>query len=97
MFLSGNAGAWRLLVPDAQLHMLAEMRTGRSVTIERAIRGTPGKCVDIVFEDDSTAPFCITLDKRQTDRGLTPGEAVMLIYTRAGLQMEIPCVVKAGV
>ena len=49
-YLSGNAGALRLLVPKAAEGMLAEMRTGASVTIEKSIP-EPRRCIDLVFED----------------------------------------------
>lgn len=75
-YLSGNAGALRLLVPPvtAAQH-LADMRTGKRVTIEPSIAGGP-QCVDIVFEDGSDSPFYLALDRRQMDRALTPGRRV---------------------
>ncbi len=52
-YLTGNAGVWRLLVPDAvAVSMLAEMRTGKIVRIEASVQA-PDTCVDIVFDDGS--------------------------------------------
>ena len=82
VYLTGNAGALRLLVPAAALGMLAEMRTGQRVTIERSLHSGAAGCVDIVFEDGSNSPFSVAVDTRQMDRALTAGAAVpFLVYT----------------
>ena len=92
-YLSGNAGALRLLVPAAAAHMLAEMRTGKSVTIEPSI-STPG-CMDVVFEDGSQSPFFIAIDRRQVDRALEPGKKIpFVVYTPAGEQMRLQATVR---
>ena len=49
-----NAGALRLLVPAAALGMLAEMRTGQRVTIERSLHSGAAGCVDIVLKTAAT-------------------------------------------
>lgn len=51
-YLSGNAGTWRLLVPEAAEGSLAEMRTGTRATIEPSLH-LPGRCWDVVFDDGS--------------------------------------------
>lgn len=38
-YLSGNAGVWRLLVPEAQAALLAEMRTGLQKTQRHPMGG----------------------------------------------------------
>lgn len=94
LYLSGNGGAWRLLVPEASETMLAEMCTGKSVTIEPSIQ-IRGICWDVVFEDGSVSPFAVAIDKKQVDRTMTPGQCVLSVWTRAGKQMEMPCAVKS--
>nr|WP_288120019.1 hypothetical protein [Thiomonas sp.] len=91
-FLSGNAGAWRLLVPQAVEKLLPEMQTGRSVTIEKSIFGQ--RAWDIVFEDGTPAPFALTLDKRMTDRAMESGRCRMSVWTRNGKVLDLPCRIK---
>ncbi|EFM3454819.1 hypothetical protein HB548_005033 [Escherichia coli] len=63
VYLSWNAGAARLLVPDAAKHLLREMRGAEYVIISK---GTlDGRdALELVFEDGSDAPFI--------DRNLKP-------------------------
>jgi hypothetical protein len=91
-YLSGNAGAWRLLVPEAAEGSLADMRTGRRARIEPSIveRG----CVDIVFDDGSGSPFAVTLDRRQIDRALERGSRPLTVWTERGLQLTLTAEVK---
>lgn len=90
MYLSGNAGAWRLLVPDVcQIH-LSEMATGKYAEMElSALAGVPA--VTIWFEDGTCTPFRTMLDLRSVDRKITPvkGRSPLLIYTRKGLQQTL--------
>ena len=85
LYLSGNAGALRLLVPEAAEGMIAEMRTGKRVTIEPTVL-LPGRpCVDLVFEDGTNTPFSVALDRRQIDRALQPGAGVpFTVWTEGG-------------
>lgn len=92
LYLSGNAGTWRLLVPPAAEHMLDEMRTGKSVTIEPSI--SDSRCWDIVFEDGTDSPFAVALDKRQVDRKMEPGKAVFSAWTQSGKVLDLPCEVR---
>lgn len=93
LYLSANAGAWRLLVPSAASDMIAEMRTGKSVTIEPSIQ-VPGRCWDVVFEDGSDSPFAVAIDKQQVDRKMEPGACILSVWTRAGKVLELPCTIK---
>lgn len=90
-YLSGNAGAWRLLVPAAAENLLAEMRTGTRVTIEPSIRAAGA--FDVVFEDGTDSPFSITLDKRMIDRAMTSGQCAFTVWTARGLELDLPCYV----
>ncbi len=93
VYMSANAGAWRLLLPTASAAQLAEMRTGKSVLIEKNTAG--GKAWDIVFEDGTDSPFCVTLGQTQFDRAVASGPCRLLVYTPDGLQLDLPCTIKA--
>jgi len=95
-FLSWNAGAGRLLVPDALAHYIREMRTGKYVIVSRgpwkAHGGRDG--LELLFEDESDAPFCVHIEARMTDRLLPSsdqgGGFEIVVYTRSGEQMRLP-------
>lgn len=91
--LSGNAGVWRLLVPEAAEGLLAEMRTGTHASIEPSMH-EPGRCWDVVFEDGSESPFSLALDKRQLDRALEPGRCRLTVWTQRGRVLDLPCTVR---
>lgn len=91
-FLSGNAGALRLLVPEAAEGLLSEMRTGKYAYIEPSIRDP--RCWDLVFDDGTDSPFSLSLDKRQTDRALTAGKCPLAIWTQRGKVFELQCEVR---
>lgn len=85
LYLSGNAGALRLLVPEAAEGLLAEMRTGKRVTIEASVHLPGGQCVDLVFEDGTAAPFSVALDRRQIDRPLQcAADIPFTVWTEGG-------------
>ena len=85
LYLSGNAGALRLLVPEAAEGMLAEMRTGKRVTIEPSVHLPGGQCVDLVFEDGTDAPFSVAVDRKQMDRALQRGAGLpFTVWTERG-------------
>ncbi|MDX5979562.1 hypothetical protein [Vreelandella alkaliphila] len=93
LYLSGNAGIWRLLLPAAsEGEMLPEMRTGKSVTIEPSIQSA--ECWDIVFEDGTDSPFAVALDKRQVDRAVEPGECRLTVWGESGKLLDLPCTVR---
>ncbi len=88
-YLSGNAGALRLLVPKAAEGMLAEMRTGVSVTVKKSIPESD-RCVDVVFEDGTDSPFALTLDRKLLDRSLTLGKRVpFTVWTEQGKELSL--------
>ncbi|UOA34403.1 hypothetical protein DSM110093_04239 (plasmid) [Sulfitobacter sp. DSM 110093] len=97
--VSGNAGAWRLLIPDALKSILPECATAKWVEFHRL-----PSCSDvdwrIVFEDKSSAPFClVTASSAFTPiPELTRTKRKLLIYTREGLQQthQVRRVVKKG-
>ncbi len=96
LFLTYNAYAARVLVPDSQLQLLTEMRTGKHVIISAGPRaGKSGRDgVELMFEDHSDSPFAVHLDEVQVD-GFFPDSAnewkfVVTVWTRSGLQMKLP-------
>lgn len=95
LYLSANAGAWRLLVPKGAEHHLPEIRTGKTAIIEPSIHML-GQCWDVVFEDGSDSPFSLAIDKRQTDRAMQDGDCVLAVWTEAGKVLELPCQIKTA-
>lgn len=96
-YLSGNAGALRLLVPEAAEGLLQEMRTGTHATIEPSLHA-PGLCWEVVFEDGSETPYSLAIDKRQTDRAMQPGRCRLTIWTQAGGKLlDLQCTVNVPV
>jgi len=93
MYLSGNAGAMRLLVPPTAEYLLDEMRTGQYATIEPSLTH-PGQCWDVVFHDGSSEPFAVAIDKRQMDRSITPGDFRLTVWTVNGKVLDLACKAK---
>ncbi|OLP04598.1 hypothetical protein BLL52_4135 [Rhodoferax antarcticus ANT.BR] len=89
-YLSANAGVWRLLVPPEGEVMLAEMKTGRSVSIEPSLH-EPGRCWDVVFNDGSDAPFFVAVDKQQVDRAMLQRLCRLTVWTRRGKELDLSC------
>ncbi|EOU0021616.1 hypothetical protein ACNERT_005202 [Escherichia coli] len=82
VYLSWNAGAARLLVPDAAKHLLREMRGAEYVIISKgALHGRD-------------APFVIHMLSEQCDRLLPEnnqgGGFVVTVWTRGGNQLRYP-------
>lgn len=69
VFLSWNAGAARLLVPESASNLLAEMKGAQYVIISRG-KYADRDALEILFEDGSDAPFCIHIMAEQSDRML---------------------------
>ncbi|WP_235841359.1 hypothetical protein [Cereibacter azotoformans] len=87
--MSGNAGAWRLLVPDCQRGSLPEMATAHHVDIETGLwRARP--VATIWFDDLTRTPFRLLLEQHMFDRTLRPSTCrqPLLVYSRDGLQQE---------
>lgn len=97
--ITGNAGAWRLLLPDTLKYVLSECATAKWVESQKLPEFSD---VDwrIVFEDKSSAPFCLTAVSATITPTLvlTRKKSKLLIYTRKGLQQthQISCVTKKG-
>lgn len=95
-YLTWNAGAARVLLPDAQKHLLPEMRSAKYVIISRGPwidQGGRG-ALELLFEDGSDSPFCLHLVAEQCDR-LIPetdqgGGFVVTVWTRGGEKLRMP-------
>jgi hypothetical protein len=96
-YLSWNAGAARLLVPDGEEHQIQEMSTATFVSISQGPLGGDRKkeVLELLFDDKSEYPFLLFLGMSQTDRRIhaQPGRAestVLSVWTRGGEQMRRP-------
>jgi hypothetical protein len=93
VFASWNAGALRLLIPDALLDQVPEMRTGRAALV------THGKldgrdAIEVMFDDGTESPYALHIVVEQCDRVLPKSDAgkrvVVTAWSRAGKLAEWP-------
>jgi hypothetical protein len=97
-YLSINAGAARLMLPPALHSALADMRSAREVIISRGQLQPPGgrgqDALELMFEDDSDAPFALHMLMSQCDRTLPAndqgGGFDLVVSTEAGEQLRLP-------
>jgi hypothetical protein len=96
VYLSWNAGAGRLLIPDRLKPILREMRDAREVLVSRGPWVDQGHrdALELLWEDGSDNPFCLHLVAEQTDRRLPEeqqgGGFVITAWTRGGLKGRWP-------
>jgi hypothetical protein len=96
VFLSWNAGAGRVLIPDSQKALLRDMKPAREVIVSRGPWHDQGgrEALELMWEDDSDAPFCLHLVAEQCDRLLPDtdqgGGFVITAWTRGGLKGRWP-------
>lgn len=94
-YLSINAGAFRLLVPDAALHVIPEMLTGREAIVSRGPWNAHGgrEAIEILFEDGTDAPYSVCLLTEQCDRLPAPRDRnksfLLSIWTKHGKAGEM--------
>lgn len=94
-FVSWNAGAARLLLPDALAPAVREMKSAKYVIVSRGRWTEAGRddALELLFEDQSQNPYCLHLSKEQTDR-LIPeedqGSLWVVVWTRRGQQLRLP-------
>lgn len=94
-FLSWNAGAARLLVPDALSDQVGEMVSAKYVIVSKGIRSDIGvEAIEILFDDESSNPYVINIDTKQTDRSIPDadqgGGFVFIVWTRKGEFLRRP-------
>lgn len=92
-YLSWNAGAARLLVPESQKPLIKEMKTGKFVIVSRG-KFQGRDALELLFEDNSDSPFSILIVTEQTDR-LIPdyeqgGGFVVTVWTKSGQKLRLP-------
>ncbi|GAB1149852.1 hypothetical protein [Shewanella algae] len=91
-FLSWNAGAARLLIPDAQTAAISDMTAAREVIISRG-RLADLDALELLFEDDSDSPYAINLLASMADRVIPSadqgGGFVVTLWTRTGQKGSI--------
>lgn len=79
LYLSVNAGAVRLLVPDAASYVLDELpEEGTPATLGRG-RWQGREVYRLTWLDDPTDPYVVEIDARQADRLLPASEAGRLV------------------
>lgn len=92
-YLSWNAGAARVLVPRAMEPHVTEMKTGEFVVISRG-RFEGRDALELMFEDQSDAPYCLHIVAEQCDRVIPDTEQgagfAVAVWTEAGKQLELP-------
>lgn len=95
-YLSWNAGAGRLLVPDVAIAELQEMRGADLVIVSSGLWAAQGgrPAIELLWEDGSDNPYCIHLVEEQTDRKIPEtdqgGRMVIAAWTRQGMAAEWP-------
>ena len=94
-YLSWNAGAARLLIPDSQKHLIEEMKKAQYAIISRGFweERNNRDALEVLFEDGSEAPFSIQLCAVQCDRLLPVsdhgGDVSFFAYTRKGMAFQL--------
>lgn len=95
-YLSWNAGAGRLLLPDGLKVMLPEMRGAKYVIVSRGPWREQGgrEALELLFEDGGDTPFCIHLVAEQCDRMIPEtdqgGGFVIAVWSRGGMKLRLP-------
>lgn len=94
VYLSINAGAFRLLLPPQ--FPLDDMAVADEVIVTRGAWPNAGKhdALELMFEDHSDNPYCIHMGSEQTDRMPADSDRhksfVFSIWTQEGKVMELP-------
>ena len=99
-YLSINAGAFRLIIPDSQLQVMAELITGKEVIVSRGPWPDQNRsdALELLFEDGSQNPYCLHLVPQQCDR--LPGakdtgkQWLFSVWSRTGKHFELPCYIR---
>jgi len=96
LYLSWNAGAARLLVPDSMKSYIREMKTAKYVIVSRGywINVDGRDALELLFEDDSDSPFAIQLSSDQCDRMLPQSDHcpqfAVSVWTSEGMVLKKP-------
>jgi hypothetical protein len=94
-YLSWNAGAARILVPESRYSDITEMRTGKTVVICLGKWPEQGGILtySVTFDDGTSSPYVIFIDaEKSSDRILpdseTGREVPLFIYTASGIEVQ---------
>jgi hypothetical protein len=98
LYVSVNAGAFRVLLPQPRIRWLEDMRTASELVISRGPWPEQGRAdaLELLFDDGSDTPFMVTMLPEQWDRLPAQGDEGRddlqgLIYTQgAVLRLELP-------
>lgn len=96
VYLSWNAGAARLLLPDSMKSVIREMRGASYVIISRGPWGAMGgqEGLELLFEDNTDEPYCLHIAAAQTSRTLPArdegGGFFVTVWTRGGEKLRLP-------
>lgn len=101
-YLSINAGAFRLLVPESCVANLREWTSAREVLVSRGPwpQAARSDALEILFEDDSDSPYALHLGVEQIDRlpldvdQDLAGQAarwIFTVWTPTGRALALPC------
>lgn len=95
-YLSWNAGAGRVLIPDGAKSMLRDLKGAREVIVSRGPWTEQGgrEALELMWEDDSDNPFALHIVAEQCDRLLPEtdqgGGFVITVWTRGGMKGRWP-------
>ena len=96
VYVSWNAGAARVLIPDSLVSAVDEMKAAGSVIISRGRWAAVGRddALELMFEDGSESPYCLHIVQEQTDRLIPEGGQGsglwVTVWTREGQQLRLP-------
>ena len=95
-YLSWNAGAGRLLVPDSQKRAVIDMKSAKYVIVSSGPLVDQGgvAALELLFEDHSDCPYVLTIPVSQSDRFLPDtdqgGGFYISAWTRGGQKLRLP-------
>jgi len=93
VYLSINAGGYRLLIPPALQPAVREMAASTACVISRGPWPAQDRAdaMELLFEDGSDSPYCLHIVPQQLDRLPTAADqgwkGKLLVYTK-GLNLE---------
>lgn len=96
-YMSANAGVARLLIPDAEVHQLSEMKTGKLCVLTSGVYQGQSS-VEVMFDDGSNTPFVLYLSTDQCDFRVSGDRArtTLTAWTRSGKVGEWPAHQRVG-
>jgi hypothetical protein len=96
LYLTWNAGAARLLIPDVAKPLLHDMKNAQEVIVSRGpwTAHDHRDALELLWEDHTDTPFAIHLVAEQTDRLLPETDQgsgfVVTAWTRGGCKARWP-------